>query len=389
MSPIVRTVRDQIRPADVDRLVTILAEGGLAVIPTDTVYGLIGRAFDHAVLERLDSIKGERRLPYAAAFASLDAVEEWLAGFSLRQRRVAQSLLPGPVTLVLPAGDRAPVGFRYGNAGIGIRVSAHPLLPELVSRLGSPIWATSANRSGEPAPGDFRAVRRLLVQAVDIAIDAGPTAFRDASTVVDLRTSDFGIIRRGPWASRVEGVMKRSSEPLEVLAVCSGNICRSPLAAALLQAAAGDPQTSRLRVSSAGMDAIADLPATREMVEIAFEWGLNISDHRARSATIEMLHKADLILVASPQHRQRIITIEPRAVRKTYLMGEIIGAETIPDPYQLGGEAYRRTAELLRSTMEAWAERLGKIALAEFGSTHNDLPEVTAAEPGAASAPTP
>ncbi len=372
MSPIIRTVREQIRPTDIDRLVGILADGGIVVIPADTVYGLVGKAFDPEVFSRLDTIKEERHLPYAVIFPSLEELEEWYGDIGFRRRRLASSLMPGPVTLLLPNNPNVPTGFRYHSAGIGVRVASDFLLSTLAGRVGGSLWGTSANRSGDPAPSDFRSVNRNLIQAVDMAIDNGPTTFRDASTVLDLRSSEFKISRKGPWAKRVEQSLKRSMDPLQLIAVCSGNICRSPIAAEILKYELKQLGITQVVCGSAGLDAVPEMPPTNEMVEIALEWGLDISRYRATQLSIESIRQADILLTASPMHRQRILNIEPRALRKTFLMAESLGLDTIPDPYHSGGDEYQRTADLIREAMRSWAARLKSVVVEEFGLRETD-----------------
>lgn len=382
MSPIVRTYREQIRPSDFDRLAAIIADGGIAITPTDTVYGLIGKAFDSKVFERLDTIKGERRLPYSVAFSGVGELDDWYGGIGIRARRLASTLLPGPVTFLLQPNGVTPTEFRHRNAGFGVRVSSDSILPELARRIETPIWATSANRSGDPAPGDFRSISRGLIQSVDIAFDAGPTTYRDASSVVDLRTGLFRIMRAGPWEKRIETALERSLDPLRVVTICSGNTCRSPIAASLLDRELLD-LPKRVVVSSAGLDALPDLPASREMVQIGSNWGLDLSEHKAQQASIELFRRTDIILAASPQHRDRIIQIEPRAKWKTFLMAEPLGSDSIPDPYQFGDEQYLLIAEMIRRAMRGWAERIRNIIQNEFDVSR----ESTMHEPPAVSAP--
>jgi protein-tyrosine-phosphatase len=105
------------------------------------------------------------------------------------------------------------------------------------------------------------------------------------------------------------------------------------------------------------------------MVEIARSWGIDMSGHRSRPATLDLLRSADIILAATQQHHDRVIQVEPRARRKTFLIAETIGEVDIPDPYHKGGEMYRTVAELIRKSMSGWQSRLEIIVTYEFGTS--------------------
>jgi len=358
VSPLVRIMRDRIRPADLDRVLNLLTNRELIIAPADTVYGAFGKAFDAEVANRLNRLKGDRREPYAALFANFEQLEGTIGELDLRRRRIAKTLLPGPVTLILPHFNRLPAEFRQGSECIGVRVSSDALIPEICSRLNAPLWGSSANRSGGVDPVDFLSIDKRVLEEAALALDAGPTLFHQASTIVDLSAMPFKIKRPGPWQARIEQTLKKALMPVKILVLCSGNICRSPLAAALLQNLIGDAHKTGIEIASAGLDAVPGETASFMMVQIGYEWGIDLTAHRARMAASEIYKSVDLILAAAVTHRERIIKIDPKAVDKVRLLGEKIGVDSIPDPYERGEEAYRASAELIRQAVEAWAEWL-------------------------------
>ncbi len=354
-------IKGQVPPVLLDKLIQTLNTGGVIIAASDTVYGLIAKAFDQETFRRLDKIKGRRNLPYAINFASLSGLETWYGKLNPFQRRVAGALLPGPVTLILPFNDRIPNGFRHKKHGLGVRVSSDDLTPELCMQIDAPLWSTSANRSGEPAPAICSRIDKELLDEVDIVLDSGSTEFTEPSTVIDLRRFPYSIPRQGSWLKRVERVLDDSLAPLEVLIVCTGNICRSPLAAALLQHLLGNQHESGVHVSSAGTYASAGLPATYYMIEIAAEWGIDLSEHEGNQLTEEVIHSTDIILTAEPHHRDWIVESFPDAEDRVEMLGYPIGLESIPDPYGSVFEAYERTAELIRLAVTEWQHKLQAI----------------------------
>ena len=142
-----------------------------------------------------------------------------------------------------------------------------------------------------------------------------------------------------------------------VLFVCTGNICRSPLAASLLARALKD-RGVEVAVSSAGTGAWDGAPASEGAYLVGLERGLDLSGHRARLLTRELVEEADLILTMARHHRARVDELGGEG--KVYVLGEYAGqgGDEVSDPF--GGDlaVYRDTAQELEALADAVAERL-------------------------------
>ncbi len=345
-------------PDDIQNAAKLIESGGVVIIPTDTVYGLVGKAFDKNVFNRMESVKGGRSLPYAAVFASSKELLEWYGDMSLIRRTIISSLLSFPATFILQYNESVPNGYRYEQHGIGVRIIADPVVTQLFNHIRFPVWATSANQTGKPAPTSFQDIDRALIKSVDAALDGGETHYGDASTVIDLREHPFSIIRSGASAGKISQLLKSMSIPYKVLVVCTGNICRSPIAAYLIQKFVGPPKESGVHVSSAGTFASDQLPATQMMCDIGAEWGLDLSTHGSRRITVEMADEVDLILTMSPNHADYVSRMSPENAGKVKLYGETIGTLTIPDPYADSGQIYSEVAQMIYDGAEGWAETI-------------------------------
>jgi L-threonylcarbamoyladenylate synthase len=179
-----------------------IAAGGVALFPADGLYGLACDPNDPEAITRIHAIKGrDDGRPSAVLYFSALAFRELLGGLGPRTRAAAAALLPGPVTLVVANPEhRYPLACREDRERLGVRLIAGPLAGALC-----PLFQTSANLSGAPAPARFEDVSPRIVEAVDLAIDGGELTGLP-STVVDLT----GLDRGGGWAVLREGGLPAS-----------------------------------------------------------------------------------------------------------------------------------------------------------------------------------
>lgn len=190
-----------------------LTAGGLALVPTETVYG-VGVAISAFVanLETPGPDTGYGRI-FTLKQRELTQTVPWLVDGPAAIERygkdvphsicaLAEKLWPGALTLVVPAADDVPSFMRAADGTVALRASASPVVQELIARCGSPLAVTSANTHGKPAPISFDEVEPRILAGVDVAIDAGETPCRDASTIVAVRDGELQILREGALAVR-------------------------------------------------------------------------------------------------------------------------------------------------------------------------------------------
>jgi L-threonylcarbamoyladenylate synthase len=196
MSEVVSVERDGAEAARA-ALELCIAEGGVAVFPADGLYGLACDPLDAAAIERIHRIKGrDDGKPSAVLYFSPLAMRELVEGFGPRARETVGALLPGPVTLVLANPQRRyPLACREDPERLGVRLIGGPLAGAMC-----PLFQTSANVSGEPAPSTFADVPPEVIDGADLAIDGGALTGLP-STVVDLTGIDTG----GKWEVLREG----------------------------------------------------------------------------------------------------------------------------------------------------------------------------------------
>jgi L-threonylcarbamoyladenylate synthase len=178
-----------------------VGRGGVAVFPADGLYGLACDPLDAAAIKRVHRIKGrDDGKPSAVLYLSPLAMREIVESLEPRTQAAAGALLPGPVTMVVanPA-HRYPLACREDPDRLGLRLIGGPLGGAMC-----PLFQTSANLSGEPAPASFGGVPAEVVAGADLAIDGG-TLTGLPSTVVDLtaldETGEWSVLREGGLAT--------------------------------------------------------------------------------------------------------------------------------------------------------------------------------------------
>jgi L-threonylcarbamoyladenylate synthase len=189
-------------PAAIELAATAIRAGKLVALPTDTLYGLAADPFNRDAVARVFAAKGReagKALPLIAADRA--QIEASLGPLPATARALAERFWPGPLTLLVAAPPALVSGATGGAARVGVRVPDHPIARALCRAAGSPLTATSANVSGQPATADPDVVAASLASHVDVLLDGGPAAGGQPSTIVDVLDSTMTLIRAGaiPW----------------------------------------------------------------------------------------------------------------------------------------------------------------------------------------------
>lgn len=175
-----------------------LARGGLVGMPTETVYGLAGDAYDPDAVARIFAAKGRPAdNPLIVHLADPEELGRVAAQVTPLARRLAATFWPGPLTLVVEAAASVPTITRAGLDTVAVRLPDHPVAATLLERTPRPLAAPSANRSGRPSPTRAEHVATELGDAVALVLDGGPCPVGVESTVVDVRGTRPVVLREG------------------------------------------------------------------------------------------------------------------------------------------------------------------------------------------------
>lgn len=182
----------------VDHALEVLRNGGLVAIPTETVYGLAADARNEGAVRRIFTAKGRPAdHPLIVHLAAADQLDQWAADIPEAAGVLAEGCWPGPLTLLLRRRPDVLDVVTGGLPTVGLRVPAHPLTAELLSRFGGGLAAPSANLFGRVSPTTAQHVEHDLGDLVDYVLDGGACPIGVESTIVDCTATPPQILRPG------------------------------------------------------------------------------------------------------------------------------------------------------------------------------------------------
>lgn len=187
-------------PRKIKQVTECLADGGLVIYPTDTVYGLGCDIFNQKAIERLCRLKGVKpgKMSFSFICNDLSHISEYTLNLDTPTYKLMKKALPGPFTFILKANNSIPKLFKNNKKTVGIRVPDHPIPRAIVAELGHPIITTSIHHEDEILDyiTDPELIYERFGKLVDIVIDGGWGGI-EPSTVVDC-TGDFPeVVREG------------------------------------------------------------------------------------------------------------------------------------------------------------------------------------------------
>ncbi|MFW6133586.1 MAG: L-threonylcarbamoyladenylate synthase, partial [Planctomycetota bacterium] len=337
-----------------------LTAGKLVAFPTETVYGVGALATRAEAMRRLRELKGRPDRPFSVHLGRPEHAERYVRP-DVWARRVMRRAWPGPLTLILPAADPLPdPELRRAGAGdelvadgwIGLRCPSEPTAAEMLAQVEGPVVASSANLPGTASPREPGAVLDALDGEIDLLIEAGRTRHGTDSTIARLVDGQLDVVRAGAYAPRQVRRLLR----WHLLFVCTGNTCRSPLAAGLAKALLAERLGVRvgqlrrwgIEIRSAGVAAAEGLGATDEAVRAARRYGAELSHHRSRPLDRDLIAWADVILCMTDVHVGEVARFGAAASDKARRLDP---AGDIPDPVGGGADAYRRTGERIQRAL--------------------------------------
>lgn len=188
---------DDERETAIESAASALQGGDLALIPTDTVYGIAADAFDEEAVADLLKAKGRgREMPAPVLVSSASTIDALAVDIPDYARTLIEAFWPGPLTVVLRQQTSLRWDLGDTRETVAIRMPDLEITREILERTG-PLAVSSANLTGRPAATDADQAVEMLGDAVTVAVDAGPSPGGEASTIIDATGSQGRILRLG------------------------------------------------------------------------------------------------------------------------------------------------------------------------------------------------
>ena len=176
----------------------VLRRGGLVAFPTETFYGLGASALDAAAVRRVFDVKGRpSSMPLLVVLDTASGLRHVVLDVPERARPLMDRHWPGALTLVFRAAPHLPAELTAGTGTVGVRVPKHQVPRGLVTHLGVPVTAPSANPTGGAPPTTADGVLAYFHDVLDLVLDGGPTPGGAPSTVVDVTVDPPRVLRQG------------------------------------------------------------------------------------------------------------------------------------------------------------------------------------------------
>lgn len=178
---------------DDKKLVSLLNDGAIGVLPTDTIYGVVARAADEAAVARLYELKQREKKPGTIIAASTEQLVE--LGLKARYLKAVEQYWPNPVTIIIPTGPAVPY-LQLGVYSLAVRIPSDAAVHALLQKTG-PLVTSSANHPGKPPANTIAEAQAYFNGGVDFYVDGGDLSERKASTIIRMVDDAVEVVREG------------------------------------------------------------------------------------------------------------------------------------------------------------------------------------------------
>jgi protein arginine phosphatase len=330
---------------------------------TGSMLGIGAPATSRRSIEKINQLKNRSD---SKGFIILIADTDWLDDFHFKcnntQKQLIQQYWPGELTIIFK-DEKSLFSNISLNGNVAVRIPGDPFLRKFLDDLGEPVISTSINRTGKKPELDLKVVEKGYEDWFDFKLL--PKDFvsikKPGSTIIDCTKKEPIVIREG---SISQGELLESINNPLILFVCTGNICRSPLAEYYTRYLL-DKVDSPFQVRSTGFLESGN-PISRNSGIILEEMGIVTKEHRSTKIDLDLIRESWIILTMENSHKTELLRLDPNALNKIFTLSEYCGIEyckrslDIDDPYGSDLNRYRMTFNLIKERVDCLVKLIEK-----------------------------
>lgn len=320
-------------PELVDEISNKIKDGCVIAFPTETVYGFGAGYKSTKAKGKICAIKS-RPIEKEMAFYVYDINHIMDKGFILPEyfEDFAHEFLPGPCTIILEKSNGQTQGFRFAKSDI---------LNEILAKYGEDFIGTSANISGQAPCTKAKEIAGIFGDVIEVIVEDDAIITHKPSTVIGLFHNEVVIMRKGNQYNEIISFFEKKSIKYRVrkniLAVCTGNTCRSPMVEGWLKNVARElKKETEFNITSCGIYAPVNESPSRHAIAVMRKRGIDIENYKSNPLSEDSLKSADKIIVMTKDHEMALRTMITGIENKICVLD-------IPDPIGMGAVEYEKT----------------------------------------------
>jgi tRNA threonylcarbamoyl adenosine modification protein (Sua5/YciO/YrdC/YwlC family) len=324
----------------------VLKRGGVIVIPSGNFFEFACIYNSREGINRILRIENRLRKDFILLLDKKERVKDFIKNFTETRKRVIFNLTPGNIVFIATPKKRVlPFVF---NEKIMIKIPVYPFLLRLVKEVG-PIISTEFELSRRKKIIRYKDLEKILKDKIEFIYPQDAEGFR-YSTFLDIRKYPFKMIKKGEVSiSRIENVLLKKIKlsrdiKTNILFVCTGNTCRSPMAMGILASMLPSDLKELVNIKSAGISTYSGMPVSDYTLKILKgNYGVNLGYYKSQKISYEVLDWADFVYVMEKVHLREIQRLG--YYEKTSLLCDT----DIPDPFGMDYGEYLKTAKKIEN----------------------------------------
>lgn len=184
---------------EIKKISEIIKLGGIAILPTDTVYGIVADAENENAVKKIYEIKKrEPANPVNILVSNKNMIKQVTKQITHNEEKIIDNFFPGALTIIFEKNEKISQTITANKNTVGIRMPDNKMLLDLITYIGKPIVATSCNMANKPVLQDMQEIQREFKDKVECIVDGGNNINGTPSTIIQIEKNELKVLRKGP-----------------------------------------------------------------------------------------------------------------------------------------------------------------------------------------------